>query len=112
MEGHPHGIGWAVKMMQDGHRVARAGWNGRGMYLFLHSSNQVHETAHVVPDGTMPEVVHSVHGEPVTYLSQRSAVHRVAYRLEPHVVMRTVDARMVPWQCSQTDLLAIDWSIV
>jgi|RhiMethySRZTD1v2_1073278.scaffolds.fasta_scaffold43345_4 hypothetical protein len=28
------------------------------------------------------------------------------------VVMVTVDAKHVPWLCSQTDLLAIDWEIV
>ena len=29
------GIGWAVKQMQNGDRVARSGWNGKGMFLFL-----------------------------------------------------------------------------
>jgi len=28
------------------------------------------------------------------------------------VVMRTVDNEIVPWTCSQTDLLATDWEIV
>jgi hypothetical protein len=28
-------IGWAVKEMQLGGRVARAGWNGKGMWLKL-----------------------------------------------------------------------------
>jgi hypothetical protein len=28
-------IGWAVKEMHNGNRVRRAGWNGKGMYLFL-----------------------------------------------------------------------------
>lgn len=30
-----HGIGWAVKQMQDGQQVRRAGWNGKGMYIKL-----------------------------------------------------------------------------
>lgn len=29
------GIGWAVKELQNGQRVCRAGWNGRGMFLRL-----------------------------------------------------------------------------
>jgi Protein of unknown function (DUF2829) len=29
------GIGWAVKQLQNGDRVRRAGWNGKGMYLEL-----------------------------------------------------------------------------
>ena len=27
----------------------------------------------------------------------------------PYVMMRTVTGAVVPWLCSQTDLLAIDW---
>lgn len=28
---------------------------------------------------------------------------------EPYVYMRTAQGKMVPWLCSQTDLLADDW---
>lgn len=28
-------FGWAIKQMRDGSRVARAGWNGKGMWLAL-----------------------------------------------------------------------------
>lgn len=30
----------------------------------------------------------------------------------PYVFMRTVQANLVPWLCSQTDLLATDWELV
>lgn len=30
-----YGIGWALKQMHNGLKVARAGWNGRGMWLAL-----------------------------------------------------------------------------
>ena len=29
------GFGWAVKQLHNGSKVARAGWNGRGMWLAL-----------------------------------------------------------------------------
>lgn len=29
----------------------------------------------------------------------------------PYVYMKTVQGDLVPWLCSQTDLLAIDWEI-
>lgn len=29
----------------------------------------------------------------------------------PYVYMRTADGHLVPWLCSQTDLLATDWEI-
>jgi len=69
-------IGWAVKEMQDGQKVARSGWNGRDMWLALQ-----------VPDAN----------------SKMSL---------PYVYMNTVQGDLVPWLCSQTDLLATDWEIV
>lgn len=30
----------------------------------------------------------------------------------PYVYMRTVQGDLVPWLCSQTDLLATDWEVV
>jgi hypothetical protein len=30
----------------------------------------------------------------------------------PYVYMKTVDGKLVPWLCSQTDLLASDWRVI
>lgn len=30
---------------------------------------------------------------------------------QPYVYMKTADNHLVPWLCSQTDLLAMDWEI-
>ena len=30
-----YSIGWAVKQLQNGSRVRRAGWSGKNMFLFL-----------------------------------------------------------------------------
>jgi len=30
----------------------------------------------------------------------------------PYVYIKTVDNKLVPWLCSQTDLLATDWQVV
>jgi hypothetical protein len=72
-------IGWAVKHMRAGFKVARAGWNGKGMWLAL----------------TTDGAINAVDGSP----------------LLPFVYMRTAQGPLVPWLCSQTDLLATDWEI-
>lgn len=84
------GIGWAVKQLWDGARVRRHGWNGKGMFLFLvpGSTFQVNRPPLL---GIYPE------GTTINYC--------------PHVDMKTADGTIVPWLCSQTDLLAIDWEI-
>ena len=69
-------IGQAVEALRNGCKVARAGWNGKNMYLALQ-----------VPDAH----------------SKMSL---------PYVYMKTADDKLVPWLCSQTDLLAEDWLVV
>lgn len=69
-------IGWAVKQLLDGQRVARAGWNGKNMYLELQ--------------------IQDAHSK----------------MTQPYVYMKTVHNDLVPWTCSQSDLLAKDWESV
>lgn len=68
-------IGWAVKQLQNGDRVARSGWNGKGMWLELQR-----------PDENSKMTL-------------------------PYVYMSTAQGDLVPWLCSQTDLLATDWEL-
>lgn len=83
-------IGWAVKEMQNGAKVRRTGWNGKGMFLFLVPGS--HFTVNRPPLlGIYPE------GTEIDY--------------HAHVDMRTATGEIVPWLCSQTDLLAADWEV-
>lgn len=84
------GIGWAIKQMQNGARVCRAGWNGKGMFLFL------------VPGSTF-----KVNRAPLLGIYPEGT--EINYHA--HVDMKTADDKVVPWLASQTDLLATDWQI-
>lgn len=85
-----NGIGWAVKEMHNGGRVARAGWNGKGMFLFLVPGSKF-KVNRAPLLGIYPE------GTEIDY--------------HAHVDMKTADGKVVPWLCSQTDLLATDWEL-
>ena len=84
-------FGLAVEALKKGMKVARAGWNGKGMFLFLvpGSTFQVSRPPLL---GIYPE------GTTVNYC--------------PHIDMKTADDKVVPWLASQTDMLADDWAIV
>ena len=84
-------IGWAVKQMHDGNKVAREGWNGKGMFIFLVPGSQFQVNRPPLL-GIYPE------GKTINY--------------RPHVDMKTADDQIVPWVCSQSDLLATDWMLV
>jgi hypothetical protein len=84
-------FGDAVHMLKLGEKVARAGWNGKGMFLFLvpGSTFQVNRKPLL---GIYPE------GTTVDYC--------------PHIDMKTADGKIVPWLASQTDVLAEDWQVI
>ena len=88
--GEGDGIGWAVKQMQNGELVRRSGWNGKGMFLFL-----------------VPGSRFTVNRPPLLGIYPEGTV--VDYHA--HVDMKTAGGDVVPWLCSQSDLLATDWEI-
>lgn len=84
-------FGSALEQIKIGSRVAREGWNGKGMFLFL-----------------VPGSRFQVNRAPLLGIYPEGTV--VDYR--SHIDMKTVDGSVVPWVASQTDLLAEDWVIV
>jgi len=81
----------ALTFIKQGHKVARRGWNSKGMFVFLvpGSTFQVNRPPLL---GIYPE------GTTINY--------------HAHVDMKTADGQIVPWLCSQTDMLANDWELV
>ena len=77
-------FGEVLPKLKSGKKVARAGWNGKGMWLTL-------------VDTGYYDVGCSVVGE--------------INLLLPWIGMKTADNKFVPWLASQTDVLAEDWCI-
>lgn len=89
-----YNFGEALALLKAGRRVAREGWNGKGMFLYLNPASDV-----VVSEGRP-----MANGIPVG-----TPVH-----CNPYIMMKTADAKttVVPWLASQTDVLAEDWTVV
>ena len=87
--GMPFGL--AVDAMKMGKKVARVGWNGKGMFVFL-----VQGSTFKVSRTPLNQFYEE--GTEVNYC--------------PHIDMKTADNKIVPWLASQTDVLADDWDIV
>ena len=81
----------ALNEIKAGEKVARSGWNGKGMFLFL------------VPGSTF-----AVNRPPL--LGIYPAGTEINYHA--HIDMRTADGMIVPWLASQTDILSEDYFIV
>ena len=83
---NPHvnmSFGDAIDHLKIGCRMARAGWNGKGMWLML---------------------IPASHWETTKGLETLDGL--------PWIGMKTADDKFVPWLASQTDVLAGDWLVV
>lgn len=84
-------FGEALVALKTGKKVSRAGWNGKGMFLFL-VPGSTFKVSRAPLLGIYPE------GTEINYC--------------PHIDMKTADEKVVPWLASQTDVLAEDWNIL
>jgi hypothetical protein len=87
-------FGEAIEVLKQGKKVAREGWNGKGMYLVLMegypstAANAMTREKHNLPEGSLVTV-------------------------NPYIVMKTATGELQPgWLASQTDMLANDWQII
>lgn len=84
-------FGQALDALKEGSKVARAGWNGKDMFLFL------------VPGSSF-----AVNRAPLLGIYPEGTV--IDYH--PHIDMKTAQGYVVPWLASQTDVLAEDWTLI
>lgn len=82
-------FGMAVEAAKKGFKIARDGWNGKGMFLY-------HIPAAAYPAQT--PVAKRFFGQYVPYGA--------------YIAMKTAQGNVVPWLASQTDMLAEDWRVV
>lgn len=94
-DGATFDFGTAVEALKQGARVAREGWNGKGMFLSLVKGRDTdyHVNSEVFGTGN--------DGNSQYQLPVLDAIY-----------MKTADNKLVPWLASQTDVLAEDWQIV
>lgn len=78
-------FGLAIEAAKDGLRIARDGWNGKGMFVVY------------------------VEKDAWDVFMQGNVGH---LPLRGFLAMKTADDKVVPWVASQTDILADDWEVV
>ena len=81
-------FGRALHALKEGPRVARAGWNGKNMWLTLINPYAQYDQFRVVESSGMQGT------------------------LTTHPWMKTADNKLVPWLCSLTDMMAGDWQVL
>ena len=83
----------ALVALNQGASIARSGWNGKGMYLYLVPENRYAPTTPA--------------GHAIALNHEDGLVPYGAY-----IAMKTAQNNVVPWLASQTDILADDWEVL
>jgi len=84
-------FGEAIEALKAGHKVARKGWNGKGMFLFY-----------------VPGSKFKVSRPPLLGIYEEGT--EIEYH--GHIDMKTAQGYVIPWLASQADILSEDWDIV
>ena len=91
-------FGQALEFLKQGKRVAREGWNGKGMFIFL------------LPAGTVP--TKAIY-DPALRAVIESEVGGETFEALGSIRMFTADKKILTgWLASQTDILSEDWQIL
>ncbi|MEL4264147.1 DUF2829 domain-containing protein [Shewanella xiamenensis] len=94
-------FGEAIDLVKCGYRVARAGWNGKGMFIFMQKGSIDYG------DEGLPLVTEGIQSS----LFEKGDVGTVT-RL-PCINMRSASGSTVTgWLASQTDMLSNDWVLL
>lgn len=89
-------FGDAIKALKDGKKVARKGWNGKNMWLWLKPAVTI--KSEWCKDPMLKEIVDANGGETEALGT---------------ICMKTADNKILTgWLASQTDMLCEDWVIV
>ena len=93
-------FGWALRQLKSGHKVARAGWNGKGMWIVLMSGM-------TLPPFSTQGTDRKVNDRTAKWIGEDTPLETL-----PYIAMWTADKKWLPgWLASQTDMLADDWMI-
>ena len=89
-------FGQAIHYMKEGHKVARSGWNGKGMWITIGKGATIHADNFWNP-----------------HTKQHAIDNGGTATVDDYIIMKTAAGTIcMGWLASQADILADDWEIV
>lgn len=89
-------FGQGLEALKEGKKIARSGWNGKGMWLQI----------------VKPSIPKEYESEQYMEFTNYRVTGFHEDNLLSWIGMKTADNKFVPWLASQTDVLAEDWVLV
>lgn len=100
-------FGQAVQAMKDGKRVARSGWNGKGLFVFMQVPSEIGKD--IVPKmQSLPQAVKDEFER--RFNSSEAQIDAIYYNNQMAIV--NPSNLICGWAPSSSDALATDWVVL
>jgi hypothetical protein len=94
-------FGYAIEAARQGHKIARLGWNGKGMFVVY------------MPPMHLPPFNSQEPGKKVNDRTAKFIGEEAPLDCQPYFAMYNAQKQWIPgWLASQSDMLSDDWFIV
>lgn len=108
-------FGRALDALKQGKRVARQGWNGKGMFIFMRPADELNIEFVIDKVKSLPQSVKDYYLQDIT--NERGervpADENDTIKFTAYICMKAADGSIVNgWLASQTDMLSEDWVIL
>jgi hypothetical protein len=109
-------FGQAIEALKEGKRVARQGWNGKGMFIFERPADELEVGFIIDKVKSLPQSVKDFFADIVkSGANEETKQHLLEEKIKfgAYLCMYASDGSIVNgWLASQTDILSNDWCIL
>ena len=106
-------FGKALEALKQGKRVARLGWNGKGMFIFMRPADEITLNTVVFNIKSIPQSVKDFLSRKTDPSKEDRLDGESKIKFGSYLCMYAADGSIVNgWLASQTDMLAEDWVIL
>ena len=108
-------FGQAIEALKQGKRVARHGWNGKGMFLFMRPADELNIDFVVNKVKSLPQSVKEYYRQDIVDEKGNPLPFEIddVVKFTAYICMKAADGTIVNgWFASQIDMLSEDWTIL
>jgi hypothetical protein len=108
-------FGAALEVAKAGGLIARQGWNGKGMFVFMRPADELHIDMVIDKVKSLPQSIKDYYKKDVVdeIGTRIPADENDKVKFTAYLCMKAADGTIVNgWLASQTDMLSNDWTIL
>lgn len=104
-------FGWAITALKAGKLVARKGWNGKGMFVFIRPADEL-TTGFISKVRSLPDSVKQYIDKHIDDKANPGEAGLTPVKFTAYLCMKNAQGEIMNgWSATQTDMLAEDWEL-